>query len=242
MRFLFTFLSIGAILVVAARGDASVVALQNATASFSQTNFNVSESIDGTLDANDGWAINPNEGFQTAVYETVADTGPGGGTLLTFQLHHLFQPGSNPFHLLGRFKLSATTDNRSVFADGLQTGGDVVANWTELTPFFADSDGSLDTLTVQGDNSVLAGGTAPATATYTIKALTSLTGITGFRLEVMEDASLPSNGPGRQPTNGNFVLTQMTVDAQVVPEPSAMAVWIILGAVSVGLVRRRLKY
>lgn len=238
------FLSIGTMLVMTGRGEASIVALNQTTAAatFSQTNFDFSESIDGSFDDANGWAIDPLYGDQTAVFETVANTDPGGGTLLTFQLHQLFAPISNPQHLLGRFRLSATTDDRNDFANGLQTGGDVTANWTELTPFFADSSGVGDTLTVLGDNSVLAGGTTPNFAVYTIQALTSLTGITGFRLEMLEDPSLPFGGPGRQPSNGNFVLSEITVDAVVVPEQSALAVWLLLGAtVSGGLAMRRAK-
>ena len=43
----------------------------------------------------------------------------------------------------------------------------------------------------------------------------SLTGITGFPLEVLSDPTLPFNWPGRKPANGNFVLSQFQVDAQV---------------------------
>ena len=43
---------------------------------------------------------------------------------------------------------------------------------------------------------------------------TSLSPITGIRLEVLEDPSLPFNGPGRQPTNGNFVLTELMLHAE----------------------------
>lgn len=46
---------------------------------------------------------------------------------------------------------------------------------------------------------------------------TPLSGITGFRLEVLTDSSLPFNGPGRQPTNGNFVLTELVADARSEP-------------------------
>ncbi len=73
----------------------------------------------------------------TAVVETVTDLGFVQGTVLTFTLEHLRNVGHN----LGRFRLSVTTDDRSLFADGLQSGGDVTANWIVLDPLtFSSSD------------------------------------------------------------------------------------------------------
>ena len=59
---------------------------------------------------------------------------------------------------------------------------------------------------------------------YTVTASTLLTGITGIRLDVLQNPSLPFDGPGRQPTNGNFVLSEFTVDAQgsSIPEPGTL--------------------
>jgi hypothetical protein len=76
------------------------------------------------------------------------------------------------------------------------------------------------TMTVQGDGSVLVGGLNPATDTYTVSAVTSLSEIPGIRLEVLEDPSLPGSGPGREP-NGNFVLTDFVFDAAAVPAPAS---------------------
>jgi hypothetical protein len=76
-----------------------------------------------------------------------------------------------------------------------------------------------------GDNSILAGGTAPLTDTYTITAATTLTGITGIRLEVLQDPSLPFNGPGREPPNGNFILSEFQVSIAQVPEPGSAALF-----------------
>jgi hypothetical protein len=129
------------------------------------------------------------------------------GTLFQFDL---IQNHSNPEHTLGRFRLSVTTDDRADFADGLDTGGDVSASWTVLKPeIFTSANGT--TLEVLSDNSILASGTPPDTDTYTITARTPLSGITGFRLEALEDASLPVSGPGRHTANGNFVLSEFVV-------------------------------
>jgi hypothetical protein len=131
--------------------------------------------------------------------------------LLIFQLKQQF---ATP-HTLGRFRLSATTASRSDFADGLDNAGNLGMNgiWTILDPSSANSTGGA-VLTEQGDNSILASGTAPTTATYAVIAPNSLLSpITGIRLEVLEDPSLPFSGPGRQATNGNFVLTELILDA-----------------------------
>jgi len=65
-------------------------------------------------------------------------------------------------------------------------------------------------LTINKDGSILASGAAPPQNTYTLEASTSLQAITGFRIEVMPDKSLPKGGPGRA-GNGNFVITEFRV-------------------------------
>jgi mono/diheme cytochrome c family protein len=62
------------------------------------------------------------------------------------------------------------------------------------------------------DGSFLAGGAEPAVDTYVVTAKVPLKEITGFRLEVLADKALPSNGPGRAP-HGNFVLSEFHVEA-----------------------------
>lgn len=204
----------------------AAVALQNATATFSQTSFGgdpVGQAIDGSLGDHNGWAIYEgptdccgalpgNTNPQIAVFETTSDISVAGGASLTFTLQQLFYIGT---HNLGRFRLSATTDARSEFADGLTTGGDVTAAWTVLTPMTANSTNG-QTLTILGDDSILAGGANPQTSTYTVTAFTPLAGITGFRLEILADGSFPDSGPGRN-SNGNFVLTEFQVDASSLP-------------------------
>ncbi|MCA9271019.1 MAG: hypothetical protein KDA41_21205, partial [Planctomycetales bacterium] len=75
------------------------------------------------------------------------------------------------------------------------------------------------------DLSLLASGPAASVETYTITALTDLTAITGFRIEMLDDPSLPSGGPGRA-SNGNFVLLEFAVSHQaLIPEPGSVALW-----------------
>ena len=71
------------------------------------------------------------------------------------------------------------------------------------------------------DGSVLAGGTVPGQAVYDVRGVTDLSGVTGIRLEVLKDPSLPRGGPGFA-ANGNFVLSEIQLDATPTPEPSAL--------------------
>lgn len=81
--------------------------------------------------------------------------------------------------------------------------------WTVLTPASAKSLGGA-TLSVQRDGSVLASGNNPQADTYVLEMPLTLSGVTGVRLEVMPDKSLPHGGPGRD-TAGNFFLSAFQV-------------------------------
>jgi mono/diheme cytochrome c family protein len=83
--------------------------------------------------------------------------------------------------------------------------------WVVLDPSSAASAGGAK-LTRQPDLSLLAGGTRPDVDTYTIVAATCLKNITGIRLELLTDDSLPHKGPGRQ-DNGNLHLNELKVKA-----------------------------
>ena len=87
------------------------------------------------------------------------------------------------------------------------------------------------TFTTLGDNSILAGGTVPATGTYNVQYFGNFVGLTGLRLEVLEHASLPFSGPGLQLSGGNLVLSEIELDASV-PEPST---FLLLGSGLIGL-------
>lgn len=83
--------------------------------------------------------------------------------------------------------------------------------WTILKPDHFESQGGA-TLKLLADGSILAGGKNPDADSYEVSARTDLTGISGVRLEVMSDPSLPAGGPGRDP-DGNFFLSDFEVDA-----------------------------
>jgi hypothetical protein len=97
------------------------------------------------------------------------------------------------------------------------TGGQ--PTWLPLDPSTYTSAGGA-TLTKQPDFSLLAGGKKPEVDTYTIVAASNLKDITGIRLEVLTDPSLPLQGPGRQ-GNGNLHLTEFRVLAA--PKTAASA-------------------
>ena len=234
-----TFASIATLLLLPDSAKSGQITLENATATFSQVyggTWNASDAINGNVNQTDhGWAIynqyTATTSPQTAVFQSHNNVGFAGGTELTFTLSQNY--GITPPHTIGDFRLSVTTDARATYADGLQNGGNVAANWVVLTPDSATATGGA-ALTVQGDGSILASGPNPDTAVYTVTAFTSLTGITGFRLDVLANSSLPTDGPGRQPSNGNFVLTQFQVSdaANPVPEPSSFA---LMGLGGIGL-------
>ena len=81
------------------------------------------------------------------------------------------------------------------------------ALWNPLHPVSAESTGGA-TLKIRDDHSILASGKAPDTDAYRIAFTNTPSAFTGLRIEVLNDDSLPSKGPGRA-GNGNFVLTEV---------------------------------
>lgn len=121
---------------------------------------------------------------------------------------------------LARIKTTLDTPTPELAAAQSKWEGSVkLTNWTALHPESVTSANGA-TLTIGGDNSILASGKAPDTDTYTVTAKTPLHSITAFRLEALPDKSLPMNGPGRA-GNGNMVLTGFTVTAKAAgPDPA----------------------
>ena len=88
---------------------------------------------------------------------------------------------------------------------------DAANPWEILEPETFVSAGGAN-LTKQPDGSVLSDGSLPDKDTYTITASTPAAKLTGLRLEVLTDDSLPKKGPGRQ-ENGNLHLNEIVVFA-----------------------------
>ena len=187
---------------------AAEVTLQNATGLYSQGGWSVANLNNNvTNDTNQGWANDGNNVDNAAVFETAANLNPGGGlTTFTFQVHS----GRSDSHHLGRFRISATTDDRSLFADGLITGGDVTANWVVLNPSEVFSNGPTG-LSILPDGSIIAAHSdSRQTEIFTIEVTTSLQNISGFRLEALEHPGFAANGPGTA-GNGNFTVFEFDV-------------------------------
>ncbi|MDA0840462.1 MAG: PSD1 and planctomycete cytochrome C domain-containing protein [Planctomycetota bacterium] len=88
---------------------AKQVKLQNATADFSQNNFQVAKALNP--EDKEGWAISNQMGKpHTAVFETVEDTGFKNGARLSFKF--AFNYGGQ--HTLGKFRISAINAPRPV--------------------------------------------------------------------------------------------------------------------------------
>ena len=94
-----------------------------------------------------------------------------------------------------------------------------LANWRVLDPSeFTSSGGAAFTKTE--DKSLLAGGNNPSNDVYTVVAETDLKRITGIRLEVLPDTSLPQKSLGRHP-NGSFILNRF--EAALMPGDKSQA-------------------
>ncbi len=99
-----------------------------------------------------------------------------------------------------------------------QSIGGAQSLWQVLVPAeFKSADGA--TLTPLADHSLLASGPLPEKDTYTITASCDLVGLTGIRLEVLSDPSLPVQGPGRQ-ENGNLHLSEIVVTVTPKNDPA----------------------
>jgi hypothetical protein len=93
--------------------------------------------------------------------------------------------------------------------------------WTDLELAHLEASGGV-TLERLPDNSILAGGPTPETSVYEITGLTPAGPITAVRLETLVDERLPQGASGRS-ENGNFVLSDLTVEARPLQEPKPTA-------------------
>jgi hypothetical protein len=88
------------------------------------------------------------------------------------------------------------------------------------------------TLTINKDGSILASGKTDPIDIYTVVGLAEIDKpITAIRLEVLADAKLPANGPGRA-ENGNFVLNEFRLTSKPLDKPDAPGAPIKLTAIA----------
>ena len=97
--------------------------------------------------------------------------------------------------------------------------GEGIKQWTLIDPITAIStQGS--TLSKQPDGSIRSEGKRPERDTYAITWRTKLSNLTGLRLEVLTDDTLPHHGPGRQ-DNGNLHLSEFRVQVSSLKDGKA---------------------
>jgi hypothetical protein len=128
---------------------------------------------------------------------------PAGRYNLTFRPYQNYY--GNPGHILGDFALDYTTAATPTLA-------------SPQTPVSIQSASSLNgtTFSPLGAGELLANTShnAIGTDTYTISALVDSTApITGIFLDAIKNPALPGGGPGGQYGNGNFVVSEFTLDA-----------------------------
>jgi len=217
---------------------AAAVALRGAETDVSQTNFDVTQAIDG--DPATGWAIDDGSGAmnkpRSAVFHFSEPLPNKAGTRLVVTLAQPY--GSN--HILGKFRLSvgrrktiaavvASEKHRQQHLDAaVQKWIDAqmpdVRRWSPLSPTkMTGSKGG--TFVLEPDQAVLVNGDNPNQNVYTVEAATPLDTITAIRLEVLPDESLPNGGPGRAPlfSDGDFHLGEFRLAAAANTAGAAMA-------------------
>jgi len=84
--------------------ESKKIALHNARANFSQTNYEISKAIDGKV-TNDGWASSPQLGVDRIATFELKEVIGGAGSVLSFTMHYKYDAG----HTIGRFKVWVTT-------------------------------------------------------------------------------------------------------------------------------------
>jgi hypothetical protein len=215
------FLAIG----LATTVTADTIPLQMATTDwgYSGAGFNIANLIDGnTAASNRAWIVVPNQtSDHVAAVETVNNASYDSWEFKIYQNATYDGSGDTPptapeNYGVKRIRLSYTTDDRSTFADGLQNGGDVSANWYQLTP--ASASGTSSTATINGDHTIdwtNPGGATPDVKTITVG--THLTGVTGFRLEMFA-----VNGFCGYANDGNANIQEFSVSGVVTPEPGTI--------------------
>ncbi|MBX3420047.1 MAG: DUF1549 domain-containing protein [Pirellulaceae bacterium] len=93
-------------------------------------------------------------------------------------------------------------------------------NWFPLAPVSADSTNQAQ-LVARADRSITVSGSAEKT-TYTIRYRTTLNNLRGLRLEALPLEGAAAAGPGLS-ANGNFVVTEIEVDAAPIANPNQKA-------------------
>ncbi|MEE2713251.1 MAG: hypothetical protein VX913_10800, partial [Planctomycetota bacterium] len=102
--------------------------------------------------------------------------------------------------------------------------------WHPLVPSKATSAKGA-TVEVDAEGVVRVSGKNPEVDTIVIEGTTSLTELTGLRIEALPGPKLPAKGPGRA-RNGNFVLTHVKLETSSRLSPGRFRLARLGGAVS----------
>lgn len=214
---------------------AAPVTFSQGYATYSQSGFSPTALFDGGDSY--GWAIDSGNGTQSQSALLVLATPLSAGTYdLTFVANQFFECCGTT-HTLGEFSFGYTT-----------AVAPTLGSTQTLVTYTGGSSLTGATFTFDTGRILAAGG--GVTDAYTINGtISSLAAITGIFLNVYEsEAGYPTNGPGRA-YNGNFVVTELTLDATrradvpvtaAVPEPATWAMMILgFGAVGTAIRSRR---
>lgn len=208
----------------------------SAEASHAQENYPASAAIDGKLET--GWAVGgaPEgpKGGQWALFRFATPLDLDAPLPIEIQLEQ--QHGAS--HTLGDFRLDAVyekiqpadqTDEQKrtlyfneEFNAWLSQVRPKARPWSNLTPIKMETQ-KFTTLKRLEDNSILATGDLPNNDVYDLALRTDADQVTGLRLEVLPDPSLPGGGPGRGVilSEGDFLLTEVHISAAPWDDPEA---------------------
>jgi hypothetical protein len=207
--------------------------LRQGTATWSQPCnglYRPSHLTDGN--ASTAWALGRCNGAaderltESLVFETATDIVGLGATLQVAIFSGRYEPCcGGGMMTVGRFRVYVTGTERSEFADGRASNGQMGSWWTLLTPdqiiveptdAFGISLASMQAapaVTLLPDGTVQLSGANPEYARCTVTARSPLAAITGIRIELVNNASPGPGGykgPGRH-ANGNCEIREVSL-------------------------------
>jgi probable HAF family extracellular repeat protein/ELWxxDGT repeat protein len=160
----------------------------------------------GTFAGINGWSVydfNAGMADGADALLTLATPLPAGQYNLTFRIYQNYY--GNPGHILGDFSLDYTTDTSPTLSSPQTPVSIQSASSLNGTTFSFLSPGELLANTSQNSLGI---------DTYTISAsVDAASSITGIFLDAIKNPALPGGGPGGQYGNGNFVVSEFTLDA-----------------------------